>query len=342
MSGERPILGGPRDRAALALAAVFLVLAVAVGIRTGFGVQDVDEAVFRQTLAQMHDGDGYYDAMHDALIVKEGRAPSNARAYRPPAMFVLLAPLPDGSLRFAVALPFVAMLLAAWRLGRPYGEWGGTTAVVLVGVWIVGAAPYLFLHAEVWGGGLFLVGLALARSRTRTAGVVLGAAVLVRELFAPAFLVGLVLHRRKATWWMALAALVGLTAVHLHLAGQVLDPDGYQPPLHFTGRYLEAISPGDQTFGLVVGVVGGIAGLAGTVLAWKHRDPAAQIVLFHNLSLVVLTVLFGRTYWSYAFGPSNVVFAAVTLQWLKHRRVGSEPSNLDFVDRQGHSPPFWT
>lgn len=303
----------PRDRVAVVLVAMFVALGVVVGLRTGTGVADVDEAAFRQTLTQMRHGDGYYLALHDALVIKEGKAPSSPRAYRLPTEFLVLAHVPDRGLRWAVAVPFAVMLVAAWRLGRPYGEWGGTVSTVLVGFWVVGAAPYLYLHAEIWGGALFLAALALARRRPRPAAAAFAGAVLVRELFGLGFLIGLVRNRRSMAWWLAAAVVVVVGAVHLRLAGQYLDPDGYQPPLRFSGSYLEAISPGNGPFGAIVGIVGGLAGIVGCALAVRARDEAARIAIAHNVALAVITVLFGRTYWVYTWGPSTAVFAAATL-----------------------------
>lgn len=320
----------PRDRVAIVVGAVLLALAVVVGLRTGYSTSDVDEAVYRQTLAQMHHGDGYYRAMHDAMVAKERNdpvrpagtspVPSNARAYRLPTEFLLLYRVPAGALRWLVALPFGLMLWSAWRLGRPYGAWGGPASVGFVGLWVLGASPYLFLHAEIWGGALFLLGLVLVRERPRTAAAAFVGAVAVRELFAFGLAVALAKRWRSATWWLAIAALGILVAVHLHLAGQLLAPNGYQPPLHFTGGYLQAISPGDGPFGALVGIVGGVAGAAGALWAWRRGDEAARITLGNAAVLAPVTVLFGRTYWAYTWGPALAVFSAVALQLVLDRR----------------------
>lgn len=319
--------GAPRDQVAVAVGLLLVVLALVVGLRTGSQVADVDQALFSRAHHQMRAGDGHYRAEYDAMVVKEGVGPTNERAYRLPTLYVALVVVPDGLLRWVVAAPFLVLVLAAWRVGRPYGEWGGTVAAGLVGFWVLGAAPYLYLHAEVWGGALLLVGLAATRRRPRVAALALGGALLVRELFAPAFLFGLLRHRRLRVWW-AMVALLGLVAVvHLHLAGQLLDPNGYQPPLRFTGRYLSALSPGDGPLGSIIGVGGGVAGIFGLVLACRRGDEAARTAVGQVAVLAPATILIGRTYWAYTWGPALACFAAVTVEaGIQRRRRPNDPA----------------
>lgn len=320
----------PRDQVAVTVGLLFVVLALIVGVRTGSQVSDVDETLYRRAHHEMRAGAGYYRAEYDAMVAKEGVGPTNVRAYRLPTLYVGLEPVPESMLRWVVAAPFLVLVLAAWRLGRPYGAWGGTVASGLVGWWVLGAATYLYLHAEIWGGALLLAGLAATRRRPRFAALALGGALLVRELFAPAFLLGLLRHRRLRVWWAMVAVLGFVAVIHLHLAAQLLDPNGYQPPLRFTGRYLSALSPGDGPFGAVIGVGGGLAGVFGLVLAHRRGDEAARTAVGQVAVLVPATILLGRTYWAYTWGPALACFAAVTFQEASRRL--REPSSTS-VDR---------
>ncbi len=324
----------PRDRVAVAVGLLFVALALVVGLRTGSQVSDVDEALYRRAHHEMRAGAGYYRAEYDAMVAKEGAGPTSVRAYRLPTLYVALVAVPDGLLRWLVAAPFLVLVLAAWRLGRPYGEWGGTVAAGLVGFWVLGAAPYLYLHAEIWGGALLLVGLAAMRRRPRMAALALGGALLVRELFAPAFLLGLFRYRRLRVWWAAVVLLGLVAVVHLHLAAQLLDPNGYQPPLRFTGRYLSALSPGDGPLGAIIGVGGGLAGAIGLVLACRRGDEAARTAVGQVVVLAPATVVLGRTYWAYTWGPALACFAAVTVEEAircRRRRAQPSPSSVDPV-----------
>src|SRR5438067_6275990 len=102
----RPRCDNPRvhDRAAVAIVAVFAVVAVAVGLHTGYRQVDVDELVYRRTLVAMHHGAGYYRAMSHALVRKEGAPPTEVRSIRPPTMFLLLYGLPASSWRWVVGI----------------------------------------------------------------------------------------------------------------------------------------------------------------------------------------------------------------------------------------------
>ena len=141
----------PRDALAVVAVAVVAVAALVSGLRTGWSRVDVDERVYVQTLREMRAGASYYDAMRDALVTKEGAPPRSVRAIRPPTMFLLLRPFPEVAWRWLAGASIAVSLWLLWRLGRPYGPYGGVAAVVLGGLWLLGAAPLLFLHAELWG-----------------------------------------------------------------------------------------------------------------------------------------------------------------------------------------------
>jgi len=305
----------PRDGAALLLAVAFVALALLVGFRAESGTTwDVDERVYHDTLESMHAGQGPYEALRDALIEKEGAPPSNPRAYRPPTLWYIQATVPVDALRWAVAAPFTVMLWAAWRIGRPHGPWGGPISVGLVGFWIIGASPLLYLHHEVWGAPLLMAGLAVVDRRPRLAAVLLGAATAVRELFASAFAVGLVLHRRSRTWWAVAAALAVGAAVHLIVASRYLDPDGVQPALAWDGLQLNSIAPAGSASGVAVGIIGGALGLAGAAILARRGSDSGRIALVHAALGLLVSITVGREYWGLAWGPAIACYAPVAIE----------------------------
>jgi hypothetical protein len=316
----------PRDAAALLIAVTMLGLALLVGFRAASGsTWDVDERVYRDALVSMRAGDGPYEAMREALVRKEGAAPSNPRAYRTPTLAYLQAALPFDALRWFVAVPFGVMLWAAWRIGRPHGSWGGPISVGLVGFWIIGASPLLYLHHEVWGAALLLAGLAVVDRRPRLAAVLLGAATAVRELFASAFAVGLYLHRRSRTWWAVAGVLAVGAVVHLTVASRYLDPDGYQPPLAWDGLQLNSIAPSGSVPAIAIGFVGGSLGLAGAAILARRGSDSGRIALVHAVLGLLVSVTVGREYWGLAWGPAIACYAPVAIEGLAARTRHTAP-----------------
>jgi hypothetical protein len=309
------------ERIGIALAVLLAGLAVVVGLQAGYRQQDVDELVYRRTLASMQHGEGYYRAMRDALIRKEGAPPTQVRSIRPPTMFLLLYRLPASSWRWVVGLVYLAILLLAWRLAPPVTPWAQGVAVVLGGIWLLGAAPLLFLHSEVWGLPFFLGGaVVFRRSQWTAAAALLAAAVLFRETYAVAFLAGLVLAERRKPFWIAAAVLAALAAVHVALAQQALSAHGREPGFGASGLsvhyVLSALSPSDRPFGWIVGLAGGLLGVVGLVRL-QATDRAARLVLLVAAVLVPATIFVGREYWGITFGVAVACFAPAGLALLR-------------------------
>jgi hypothetical protein len=320
---ERP------DRLALLAAIVLATVALVVGVRTSNTVEDVDEAAFHQTLVEMRAGTGYYDALRDGLAAKEGRPPSQIRSYRLPTLYLGLALLPEGAWRWATGLPVAVLLVSAWAIGRRLHAWGALVAVMLVGAWAIAAAPYLYLHAELWGAAALLAGLALLqRDRVGATAASFAVAALLRELYLLAFLFGFLRHRRALSWWLAAVAVGTLAIVHIHLARQVLEPRGLEAPLRLaTSDIPAALSPSGTAIGIAVGLVGLVLGAAGLVQGVRAGHAAAEIAVAHSLVLLALTLRFGHTYWGLTFGPSVAAFAGGSLDGLEkivgHRSVAA-------------------
>lgn len=309
--------GTPADRIALVAAVALAVLATLLGVRTGYQTLDVDEVVYRDTLVAMRGGEGYYPAMRAALVRKEGAPPSQLRSIRPPTLYLALSRLPPSTWRYAVGAVYLAVLVLAWALGRPLHPYGGLVAVVLVGMWVLGAARLLFLHTELWGLPLLLAGaLAMRHRRWAAAAALVAAAAVLREIYVLPLLGGLAVAPRRRAWVAAVAAVAVLGVVHAHLAGQVLSAHGREAPFGKSGLglhyILSALSPGDRPVAWLVGILGDAAGYWALARRWP-ADGAARLVLPFAAVMAVLTVFVGREYWGLAFGPAVACFAPAAL-----------------------------
>jgi hypothetical protein len=301
-------------RLGIALVLVFTALAIAVGLRTGYHSVDIDEVVYVRTLNAMHHGSSYYDAMRRALVLKDGAPPTQVRSVRLPTMFLLVAPLPSWSWRWAVGVVYAAALALAWHLGRSCAKWGGVVAVLLVGFWVLGASPVLFLHPELWGLPFALAGvLAARRDRWAAAAACIAVAVAFRELYGVLFLAGLVFAPKRRPWVIAGLVLLGLAAVHVAYTSSILVAHGREPAFGSGSRglahALSSISPSDRALGWLVGAAGTVAGL--WYLAARGREPGARVermALAFAAAMVPVTILLGRVYWGLTYGPLLACF----------------------------------
>jgi hypothetical protein len=314
------------DPISVALALVFTVLSVANGLRIGFDVMDADERVYRNTLVAMQDGEGYYDAMRDALVAKEGEPPSQVRAIRPPTTYVALHLFPEGSWRWVVGIVYLAVCLLVWRLARPFDDLAGPAALVLAGSWCLGFSYYVFLHAELWGLP-FLLGGALALrdpDRHGLAAGLLAIAAVVRELYGLPLVVGVVLARRRRPW-IAAVAVVGLFyVVHYALASSVVVAGGHEAAFgneDLTLRFLlRTISPGVGGWEYTVGVLTVVAGGVGLALA-ARRDLAARLLLPSAVVLAVAGVVATRVYWSAVWAVPMAAFVPAAFALVRRGRA---------------------
>lgn len=320
------------DRISVLAAICLTIVATALGVHTGYRTVDVDEVVYHRTLVAMQDGRGYYPAMRDALVDKEGAPPSQVRSVRPPTLYLLLSRAPAATWRYAVGGVYLAVLLMAWRLARATHRYGGPIAVLLCGMWMLGAAPFLFLHAEIWGLPFLLAAaLAVRHRRWALAAVAVAVAALLREIFVLPLLVGLAVSPRRRPWVVALVVVAALGLVHAALAGHILVPDGREPAFGKSGlspRYiLSALSPSDRPAGWLLGVTGNVLGFLGLHRWWKD-DPAARLVLPFAAVMVPLTVFLGREYWALSFGPAVMCFAPAGLAAFERYRDSTSSRNL--------------
>jgi hypothetical protein len=322
VTGRRFTVGGPQgvsaDGVALMMAVFLALVAVVLGVRTGYGTMDVDEAVYRDTTVAMADGQGYYPAMRDALVRKEGAPPSQIRSVRPPTLYLFLSRFPADSWRYLVGGVYLAILLIAWRLGRPLHRYGGPIAVLLTGMWVLGAAPLLFLHTELWGAPLLMGGaLAFRQGRWVVAAGALAGAAILREIYVVPLVIGLALAPRRRAFWVAIGVVGLLGLLHASLARDILAAGGREAGFGASDglsvRYvLNAISPSDSPVGWILGLLGGTLGCLGLRSRWTD-DPAARLLLVFAATIIPLTVFVGRNYWALTFGPALACYAGAAV-----------------------------
>jgi len=302
-----------RDRWAVVAAIALALTATISGVRTGYREMDVDEVVYVHTLHSMQHHEGYYEAMRDALVKKEGAPPSAARAIRPPPLYLILRWFPERSWRWLAGLAFLASLLLVARLGRPFGTYGGLVAVVLAGLWLVASAPLLFLHGEIWGLP-FLIGALLYVRRDddwRAVACVVGA-VLFRELYAVMLGIGFVLRRRRVPWLAGLVVVAALAAVHVALAAHVLSKTGHQVRLgndpRTLGFVLRAMGLGDRPAISWLAIPIFAAAVTGATRV-RTTDAAARLILPFAAVMFAAAVYATRIYWTLTFAPALAAWA---------------------------------
>jgi len=314
------------DTLACAVAVLLALAATLVGVRTGWHPADADEIVYRDTLVLMRHGDGPYDAQRKALLVKEHQPPTSVRAIRPPTMYLLLEWFPPSAWRWLVGLVYLADLLLVWRLARAHGPPAAVMAVAVAGVWLLGFAPYLFLHAEVWGLPLFLAGLlALRDEKPWAAALLFLGAASIRELYAVGLIAGLALavlpsrgarSERVRPWVSCLAAGALLYLCHVALALRVLSAHGYNARFgneHRTFDFLlRLMAPATSGPGELFGIAVTLLGIAGAVRV-ARRDPAAAVAVVSSVALLLAAVWATRVYWSACWALPLAVFAPAAL-----------------------------
>ena len=313
------------DVAALVLVGAFTVLSLVAGSRAS-GVVDIDQVTYERTLERMDGGAGYYEAMAASLEEVRGSPVTSARSIRLPTEFWLLDRFPLGWLRGLATIPMVLTMLVCLSLGRRVHDWGGLVAVAVSGLWMVAAAPHLYLHAELWGLPLFLGGVALVdRGREWPSAMLILLAVLFRELYVIPLLVGLLVRRRLA-WRIASVAVLVVGVLHTRASDAVLAAHGSDPRVGIVrldlAQVLDIVSPGTTVFAWVVGVAALVGGLAG--LAVVRRDGRAVVVLATAAVMIPASIWSGRVYWSLTWAPAVGAFAAPGWAVMRQRVLPSQ------------------
>ncbi len=291
---------------------VLAALATFVGVSSDRSAVDVDQAVYEQTLQSMHQGQNYYQAMRAALVGKEGAPPSQVRSIRMPTEFWILAPLPLEVIRWLMFVPFVAIVRCVYELAARRHIWLGVLAASVASLWLIGASPHLYLHAELWGLAFAAGGvLALVRKQFALAACALLIAVLFRELYLVLLLTATAFAPVRRYLAVAVLLAIASLSVHAWRAQSVLVEQGREQALNGTNGWhqtLSAISPSPHTGGWIVGSLTTVLALYALARAVRS-DFVARVMLFYALVMLSLTFTFGRTYWGLCFGPLLVAFA---------------------------------
>lgn len=317
----RELVAASLPRRWLAGLALILGVAATVAGQAGKGTTfDIDEASYRLTLSFMRGGEGYYEAAQDALALNGGRPASSVRALRPPTLFLAMRYVPQAAWPYVAAVAYAATILLCARLAEPR-----SLAGALVGaVWVFTSARFLYLHGETWALPLLLASaLAFREGRDAPAAGLAAAAALVREPFAIAILVGIVVSRRRTPWIGAAAVVTAAAAIHTVMASRVLDPTGGQPGLGndiSVDWVLAMLSPGGTTAAWPIGVALLVCGSIAIARSWR-ADAAARLLGPVAAVLAVLAIGFGRTYWVLMYGPAVSAFAPLAF--------GSVPPHRD-------------
>lgn len=192
-----------------------------------------DAEFYREVVARVHAGQGYYDAVEDGLR-QRGYRPHSVFNWRLPVYAWLFGKLPDPVWGHAILLAGVlATLLWAYGLLRHDGgpRRAAAAVVLLLGPLLWALFPDVVLFTELWAGMLITLSL-LAYARGRPAlGVGAGLlALFFRELALPYALLGLTLacarqRYREAAAWIAGLGLYGIVLMlHAHEVTRRLTP----------------------------------------------------------------------------------------------------------------------
>ncbi|MEP7241858.1 MAG: hypothetical protein ABI697_13315 [Devosia sp.] len=209
-----------RRQAMALLVALLLALAVLICVSLGIGEpvrragpSDLD--TYQRVVAALRAGQGYYAALHDALLTG-GYGTTSPLNWRVPVFLPFLALFPSLDVaHWALG----GLTVIAWGLGaafayRHLGLGGAVGALVVLALSLISiAAPRAELSFELCAGTLILISVSAYGLGWRWAGVAAGAgALFVRELAAIYALVSIVLALRERRWREAAAWLVVLVA----------------------------------------------------------------------------------------------------------------------------------
>lgn len=215
---------------------------------------DMDD--YLKTYYLMEKGETYYTAHETATQLnafKTGLS-GNIWSWRWPTLFYVWKLLPGQNgivIWYAFILLTSVTLIAVWQIGRAYFP-RSLSHYAILGPYLL--YPYLhfasrdptLLQAEWWGASFYLIGLAyLAVSKSRWAFLLIGLAVLVRELFIiPVVLTALGLFILRKKEWQIFALIILLFIIGLYWHSQQImlvygfSQEFWTPRIHTLGKQI--------------------------------------------------------------------------------------------------------
>lgn len=306
-----------------AVALVTAVLVVGLGTPQHADNFDVDHDAHAYTLELLAGGVPYHQAMHEAMVVRDGGPSGSARSFRLPTMFWIWSVLPDAYWSLLAAIVVVGMALIWLLPHRPL-------VVPVLGLYLaVNAFPNLvdrgwhgqWLTVELWAVQVALLAIAFWwRRRDRAAAGAATLSAFMREHLL-LLLVGGALaawRQRRPVWpWLTgLGLFAAFYAWHTWQASPFVVDVGYEQPLFLDGglRSVGAMSG----FGLPAAVL--VGPVLMLVALWRTRRDWMPLPLL-TLPLGGLFVL--RSYWGLMVVPVAILVAVA---------VPSKPPNPQQAD----------
>jgi len=320
------------------VAAVFVWIALGISAPVQrAGPSDFD--TYARVVAALKSGQGYYAALHQALL-DGGYGTTSPLNWRPPVFLMMLSWFPDLETARSV---LAALTAAAWaltvafvyrRAGLALAVWGGiVTALSLIAI----GAPRAELSFELFAGTLILISVSAYGLGWKWLGVVGGvAALFVRELAIVYVFVCLIdaMRRRDRgeviAWVLCLFAYGAFYTLHMQQVAAQLGPADHAA----TAGWLQF---GGIGFVLRTAIYDGVLlvlpyWIAALVLAiglvGLTRVPRAGVTVLFYLALFLIYGRPENEYWGAMYAPLvalGVAFAPGVLRILVLSAWGSHP-----------------
>jgi hypothetical protein len=282
--------------------AVVVTLAVVAGwwwVAGPVETVDVDHLAHQTTVANLDVG--YYTAMTDAMIERDGGPSGSVRAWRLPTIFWFWSIIGTDWSSYLLLLAAAGIALV-WLLPRPL-------LVPFLALYLaVNSFPQLergwqaqWLAVELWAVLLALtaVGFWWRRREVPAAAAAVGAALLREHLVLLIFGGAVQAWREKRALWPWLAGLSVFAiayAIHAVMAMPFVADQGYEAPLWWTGGPVEAATMAG--FGLPMPLV--VGPVLVMVALWRSRRDLMPLPL---LLLPLGGLLGARPYWGLMVVP---------------------------------------
>jgi hypothetical protein len=260
---------------------------------------DVDHRAHEATVANL--GSGYYPAMTDAMLERDGGPSGSVRAWRLPTLFWLWGVIGTDWSAYLVLLA-VACVALIWLLPRPL-------LVPFLALYLaVNSFPQLergwqaqWLSVELWAVLLALaaIGFWWRRLELVAAAATVGAALLREHLVLLVVGGALQAWREKRPMWPWVGGL-GVFAVayaaHTAMAMPFVADEGSEAPLWWTGGLTEAATMAG--FGLPMALV--LGPMLVVAALWRSRSDLMPVPL---LLLPIAGFVGARPYWGLMVVP---------------------------------------